>query len=75
MNADRIARFRELTNMEVWNDIRAEAAEIVNPCREYIDRALIEHPEKLTTKTAIAKGNMARGVTELIEVIASAAKQ
>lgn len=75
MNADRAARFRELMNTNVWLDIKAEAAEIIDPCREYIEHALTEAPDKLTSKTAIAKGNRVRGVRDLIETIESAVKR
>ena len=75
MTEDRAARFRELMNTNVWLDIKAEADDIALECEEYINNALLNHPEKLTAKTAIAKGNRARGVLDLIETIESAGKR
>lgn len=60
--------------MNVWLDLKAEADEIIGPCRDYIEHAIFEDPEKLTTKTAIAKGNRARAVRDLIETIEGARK-
>ena len=74
MTSDRKARFRQLLQTDVWQDIKAESEDIIGECREYVDHALLNAPEKLTTKTAIAKGNRAKGIRDLIDTIEGAAK-
>lgn len=68
---EKAMRLADLQRHPGWKDLLSIANEQMNGNSDWIFNTLASHPEKLTGRTAIAKANRLKGVSELLEAIDS----